>query len=225
MDATQPGRMAEDYLTLVWKAYEWPGDRPTTTDLASRLGVTPSTVSANLKKLARDGYLEYEAYGPIRLTPAGERIATRMVRRHRLIETYLVTRLGFGWDEVHDEADRLEHATSDLLLDRMAEALGHPAVDPHGDPIPAADGTVARPDTRPLDEVAAGERVRVARVSDRHPEVLRYLAEKGVTVGAEIEVVHPAAAHGALTIRIEGTETELTATAADAVRVAIPMAE
>jgi DtxR family transcriptional regulator, Mn-dependent transcriptional regulator len=221
MTDAQPGRMAEDYLTLVWKAYEWPGDRPTTTELAARLGVTPSTVSANLKKLARDGWLEYEPYGPIVLTPAGREVATGIVRRHRLIETYLATRLGLGWDEVHDEADRLEHAVSDLVLDRMDAALGHPAADPHGDPIPRADGTVERPDTRPLAEVAAGGRGRVARVADRHPEVLRYLAEKGVGVGVELAVIRESGPAGAMTVELAGAEVELSAAAAAAVRIAV----
>lgn len=119
-------RVVEDYVTLIWKAHEWPGGTPTTSDLAAQLGVTPSTVSANLKKLARDGFIDYEPYGSINLTETGQAIAVEIVRRHRILETYLVRELGVAWDQVHDEADRLEHAVSDLVLDRMAEALGHP---------------------------------------------------------------------------------------------------
>ncbi|TPW76693.1 metal-dependent transcriptional regulator [Schumannella sp. 10F1B-5-1] len=239
----EPSRMEEDYLTNVWKAYEWPGDRPTTTDLAARLGVTPSTVSANLKKLARDALIEYEPYGSIQLTDAGRAIATRVVRRHRIIETYLVQRLGLGWDEVHDEADRLEHAVSDLVLDAMDAELGHPAADPHGDPIPGRDGSIPFADAPTLAAVGSGVRVRVVRVADRHPEVLRYLSEKGVAVGTELVVVTAMDASGAMRVRHAGGaagsggaatgpagagsanaggELELSATAADSIR-ALPL--
>ena len=112
-------RMVEDYVTLIWKAYEWPGGRPATTEMAEQLGVTASTVSANLKKLARDGYIDYEPYGQIVLTDVGRQIAVEIVRRHRIVESYLVEALGLTWDQVHDEADRLEHAVSDLVLERM----------------------------------------------------------------------------------------------------------
>lgn len=121
-------RVAEDYVTLIWKACEWPDDgrRPTTTDLAASLGVTMSTVSANLKRLAREGLIRYEPYGAIELTDQGERIALEVVRRHRLIETFLVEHLGYHWDQVHDEADRLEHAVSDTLIERMDVVLDTP---------------------------------------------------------------------------------------------------
>mgnify|MGYP002754893431 CR=1 FL=1 len=136
-------RVTEDYLALIWKACEWPDDgrRPNTTDLAAALGVTPSTVSASLKRLAREGMIKYRPYGNIELTEEGERIGRAVVRRHRIIETYLVTSLGMPWDQVHDEADRLEHAASEELVDRMDEVLGHPDADPHGDPIPRSSNT------------------------------------------------------------------------------------
>lgn len=138
MSSSNSSRVVEDYLTLIWKAAEWPEDdrRATTTELAAPLGVTPSTVSANLRKLSRDGLIKYEPYGAIELTERGEAIAIDVVRRHRIIETYLVKRLGLTWDQVHDEADLLEHAVSELVLERMDEVLGHPQSDPHGDPIP-----------------------------------------------------------------------------------------
>jgi DtxR family transcriptional regulator, Mn-dependent transcriptional regulator len=220
MATEQPSRMAEDYLTAVWKAYEWPGGRATTTDLAARLGVTAPTVSAGLKKLARDGYLEYEPYGAIELTEAGRAIATRVVRRHRLIETYLVTRLGLAWDEVHDEADLLEHAVSDRVLERMDEVLGRPERDPHGDPIPRADGAVVALDAAPLAEARQGDAVTVARVADRHPEVLRYLTGKGVELGTALRVLDRLDASGAMRVEIAGAPVELSRAAADAVRVA-----
>ena len=133
-------RVVEDYVTLIWKAFEWPGGVPTTTDLAARLGVTPSTVSTTLKKLARDGIIEYEPYGAITLTEAGRSLAIGIVRRHRILETYLARALGVPWDEVQDEADRLEHAVSDALLERMDLALGCPTHDPHGTRSPTRPG-------------------------------------------------------------------------------------
>lgn len=212
-------RVVEDYVTLVWKAVEWPGGTPTTTDLAEQLGVTPSTVSANLKKLARDGFLEYEPYGSIALTEAGRQIAVRMVRRHRIVETYLVERLGVPWDQVHDEADQLEHVISDALLDRMDAALGHPGVDPHGDPIPDTDGNTVAPDSETLAETPPGATVRVVRVSDRHPHVLRYLEQHAIAVGSVLHVVDVNMPAGAVWVEADGTSVEVALQAARAVRV------
>ncbi len=213
-------RMAEDYLTLIWKAYEWPGSTASTTDLAASLGVTPSTVSANLKKLARDGFIAYEPYGPIQLTDAGRVVAIDFVRRHRIIETYLAQRLGLTWDQVHAEADRLEHAVSDLVLERMDAALGHPTVDPHGDPIPAVDGTVVSVPSIALPDAMTGDRVRVIRISDRHADVLRYLTEKELVLGASLEIVAVSALAGVMTVRVDGAAVvELTLEAAGHIRV------
>src|SRR5690625_7224435 len=119
-------RMVEDYVVLIWKAHEWPGGRPTTTDLAERLAVTASTVSANLKKLARDGYIDYEPYGQITLTEQGRSIAVEIVRRHRIVETYLVEALGLSRDQVHAAADRLERAVSELVRERISTASATP---------------------------------------------------------------------------------------------------
>ncbi|EWT04864.1 transcriptional regulator [Intrasporangium chromatireducens Q5-1] len=219
-------RMVEDYLTLIWKAHEWPGGEPSTTDLAAQLGVTASTVSANLKKLARDGHIDYEPYGPISLTDAGRAIAVEIVRRHRIIETYLVEALGLGWDQVHDEADRLEHAISDLVLDRMDTVLGHPTTDPHGDPIPAADGTVPADDSRPLTEITAGTKADIARVSDRSPDVLRYLQDHGITVGTRVRVndFNPQASMIEMTVGHKRVVLSLPAAAAVRVRRIPPSA-
>ena len=183
-------RVTEDYLALIWKACEWPDDgrRPNTTDLAAALGVTPSTVSASLKRLAREGMIKYRPYGNIELTEEGERIGRAVVRRHRIIETYLVTSLGMPWDQVHDEADRLEHAASEALVDRMDEILGHPAADPHGDPIPR-DGEEKQRGVVLLAHVAAGVEVRVVRVSDSNPDILRFLTDRGVAIGTRLKVL------------------------------------
>ncbi len=212
-------RMVEDYLTLIWKAYEWPDGEPSTTDLAAQLGVTASTVSANLKKLARDGFIDYEAYGRITLTNAGRVIAVEIVRRHRIIETYLVQQLGLGWDQVHDEADRLEHAVSDIVLDRMDAVLGHPLADPHGDPIPTASGNVTANHAQPLTDIPAGSEVEITRVSDRSPEVLRYLDAHGITVGTRLYVHAVSVPASVIDLTVGDTRIELSLTAASAIHV------
>lgn len=219
MPTSPVSRTTEDYVTLIWKAHEWPGSEPTTSDLAASLGVTPPTVSANLKKLARDGFITYEPYGPIALTDAGRSIAVDIVRRHRIIETYLVQRLGLSWDEVHEEADLLEHAVSERVLARMDEELGHPTADPHGDPIPSPDGEVQRVRAWSLADVPAGEAVRVVRVSDRQPQILRYLAAKHIDIGTELRIAERSPAAGSLQLDVGGHTVEMSTTAALAVRV------
>ena len=212
-------RMVEDYVTLIWKAYEWPGGRPATTEMAEQLGVTASTVSANLKKLARDGYIDYEPYGQIVLTDVGRQIAVEIVRRHRIVESYLVEALGLTWDQVHDEADRLEHAVSDLVLERMNAALGSPQRDPHGDPIPDADGHTAEFPSRRLQETAPGLEVEVVRVSDRSPELLRYLTDRGIVIGTKLQVRSISSAASAIAVTVGDESIELALDAADAIRV------
>ena len=211
--------MVEDYVTLIWKAVEWPGGMPSTTDLADQLGVTASTVSANLKKLARDGYIRYEPYGRIELTESGREIAVGVVRCHRILETYLVNQLGLTWDQVHDEADRLEHAVSDLVLERMDAVLGHPRKDPHGDPIPDSDGVTVRDDSLPLSDISPDTTVEVARISDRSPDVLRYLQKRGIVVGSQVRVVDVSQAASALQATVEGATVELSLHTAGSIRV------
>jgi len=137
-----------------------------------------------VKKLVAAGHVEHAPYGAVRLTDRGRAEALRMVRRHRLVETWLVRQFGYSWDEVHDEAEVLEHVLSDRLLDAIDEQLGRPDRDPHGDPIPGSDGTVRQPDAVQLSTLRAGSRGRVVRISDRDPEVLRGLADDGVGLDA-----------------------------------------
>lgn len=212
-------RVVEDYVTRIWKAFEWPDGAPTTTDLATQLGVTPSTVSATLKKLARDGFIVYEPYGTIELTKAGGKIAVGIVRRHRILETYLHERLGMPWDEVHVEADRLEHAVSEAVLARMEDALGHPASDPHGDPIPDIDGNVLPDRSRALADARPGDEVRVTRVSDRSPEILRHLDGLGIAIGTELRVDEVSTAAAAIKVAINGLDAQLSLQTAAAIRV------
>ena len=183
---TADRRAVEDYLKVIYGHTEWQPDPITPSQLAARLGLAPSTVTEMVKKLVAAGHVAHAPYGAVELTAAGRDEALRMVRRHRLVETWLVSQYGYGWDEVHDEAEVLEHALSDRLLDAIDEQLGRPERDPHGDPIPSADGTVPRPDARQLSTLPAGQSGRVARISDRDPEVLRSLAARGVGLDSEV---------------------------------------
>ena len=185
--AEAAGRAVEDYLKVIYGHTEWQPDPISPSQLAARLGLAPSTVTEMVKKLVTAGHVEHAPYGAVRLTPSGRAEALRMVRRHRLVETWLVSQYGYGWDEVHDEAEVLEHTLSDRLLDAIDEQLGHPRRDPHGDPIPSRDGAVEVPDAVLLSSLGAGSRGRVVRISDRDAAVLRQIAAAGVGLDSELE--------------------------------------
>ncbi|MBK9695883.1 MAG: metal-dependent transcriptional regulator [Propionibacteriaceae bacterium] len=178
--------VAQDYLKVIWSATEW-GDPPITTKaLAARLGTTPANVSETLRRLDSQGLVHYEPYRPARLSASGRRLALAMVRRHRLLEAFLAGMVGYSWDEVHDEAERLEHAVSDDFLDRIDALLGFPTHDPHGDPIPAPDGrTPATDDTLRLPDAPPG-RYLVVRVSDADSATLARLTAAGFAPGAVV---------------------------------------
>lgn len=176
----------QDYLKGIY-ALEQSGDSPTTKAIADRLSVSPASVTAMVKKLADRGHLEHERYRGVRLTRSGRRLAEEVIRHHRLIEAYLHEALGMGWDEVHEEAEKLEHAISERFEDRIAEILGHPTHDPHGDPIPPKKGRHIEFLHGTLEEANAGP-AEVERVSDRDPEALRYLEKLGITPGVAIQV-------------------------------------
>jgi DtxR family Mn-dependent transcriptional regulator len=181
--------VTQDYLKAIYAAVEWGGPATSVSALASRMGVSASTASETVRRLADEGLVHHERYGGISLTGRGREAALAMVRRHRLIETLLVEHLGYGWDEVHDEAEILEHAVSDVLVERIDRLLGHPVRDPHGDPIPTVGGEVTLPPARPLAQTPAGEGGRVVRISDAEPQVLRHLADVGVCLDAHVAVV------------------------------------
>jgi DtxR family Mn-dependent transcriptional regulator len=159
-----------------------------------------------VKRLSELGLLEHIPYKGVELTDAGRQAALRMVRRHRLIEAYLVEFLGYSWDAVHAEAERLEHAVTDTLVERMSAALGHPDVDPHGDPIPAADGSIHELPYTPLAEIPVGETVEVRRVDEREPERLRYLATLGLTPGAVVTLRDRQPFGGPVTVESAGEQ-------------------
>ena len=180
--------VAQDYLKVIWSATEWGGPAIGTKELALRFGTTSANVSETVKRLAAQQLVEHQPYKPVVLTARGTELALTMVRRHRLVESFLVETLGYDWDEVHDEAERLEHAVSDTMIDRIDHLLGHPAADPHGDPIPAADGTVTRPaGTVNLSDVVPGA-FTVVRISDADPHCLGRLLALEVLPGAAIVV-------------------------------------
>lgn len=206
-----PSPAIDDYLKTIYHHTEWQDDRITPSQLASVLGLAPSSVTEMVQKLAAQGLVTHRPYGPVSLSPAGERRAASVIRRHRLIETWLVSEFGYTWDEVHDEAEILEHSISDRLLERIDERLGHPRIDPHGDAIPDADGMVHREPFVLLSQARPGHEGRVLRVSDRDPALLRALEDAGVVVGAIVTVTDASA------IRLDGVDVPLPSDAADAV--------
>lgn len=188
-DDVQLSAVAQDYLKVIWTASEWSEDAVSTKMLSERIGVSASTVSEAIRKLADQGMVDHARYGAISLTERGRGAAIAMVRRHRLIETYLVRELGYGWDEVHDEAEILEHAVSDLMMARIDAKLGFPQRDPHGDPIPSVDGAISSPEATRLSDYTDGQCGRVARISDSDPAMLRYFDSVGITLDLSITVV------------------------------------
>jgi DtxR family Mn-dependent transcriptional regulator len=186
MPLSELSSTAQDYLKVVWSATEWAPGPVTVTLLAERMGVRKATASDTVRRLVELGLLAHEPYGGVELTPAGREHAIGMVRRHRILETFLVASLGYGWDEVHDEAERLEHAVSDTLIDRIDAMLGHPARDPHGDPIPTREGLPHLPPAILLTDAPAGVPLTVERISDADPEILRELARRGIRPGSRL---------------------------------------
>lgn len=210
--------VAQDYLKVIWSAAEWGGPPITTKALAARFATTAANVSVTLRRLETQGLVVYQPYRPAELTALGRRLAVAMVRRHRLLETFLVEVVGYSWDAVHDEAERLEHAVSDDFLARIDALLGHPRRDPHGDPIPTPAGDVDVPETVQLEEAGAGTYL-VARISDADPSLLARLAAAGVRPGASVEL-DPRRPE----LLVDGRACDLPAEACRAVRLSGPLA-
>ncbi|HET7425117.1 MAG TPA: metal-dependent transcriptional regulator [Gemmatimonadales bacterium] len=196
-------RSVEDYLKAIYRLTP-EGRAAATSEIANLLELAPASVSGMVKRLSEHGLLEHVPYKGVQLTEEGRRAALRTIRRHRLIEAYLVAFLGYSWDTVHDEAERLEHAVSDQLVERMATVLGHPSVDPHGDPIPDVDGAIHEPASTPISELPEGILVELRRVDESDPERLRYIASIGLRPGARVLVVERKPFHGPITIEVEG---------------------
>lgn len=177
----------QNYLKAIWSLGEWSDQPVTTSTVAARVGVRISTASDAIRKLHELGLVDHTKYGAMSLTDEGRAHALAMVRRHRLIETFLVEVLGYRWDQVHEEADHLEHAVSDFMVERIAEHLGHPERDPHGDPIPSPDGSVAAVEAVTLTDLGTGRRSTVERIADDDPELLQFFAEREIGLGTVVE--------------------------------------
>jgi DtxR family Mn-dependent transcriptional regulator len=227
---TRPGAgltvEAEDYLKAIYEisrgasaAASETGALVGTNALAERLGIAAASVSGMLGRLTKLGLVKTERYRGTRLTTRGRVIALQLIRRHRIIESYLVTRLGFAWEDVHDEAERLEHAASAELVDRMAHDLGNPTADPHGAPIPTADGDVDERRFATLASLEVGASARVQGMSDRDGELLRYLADRGITPGARVRVESREPFEGPITLAVGKGKASVSYSAASHVRV------
>ncbi len=199
-----PSLTVENYVKTIYliAGRNPEGQAVTTGEIAQGLGVSPGTVTGMLKTLSEADLATYTPYEGAQLTEAGDRLALKVLRRHRLVELFLAQTLAMPWDEVHEEAEHLEHAVSDRLVDRIEEHLGFPTVDPHGDPIPRADGSLDEPQGKPLATLARGARFRVVRVVDQDSAFLRYLSESGLDLGAEGEIAENRPESGALTLRL-----------------------
>ncbi len=199
----------QDYLKGVYLLTGGdPGEPVTTTSLAKQLGVSAASATNMLKKLDHAGLVEHAPYRGVSLTDSGRRVALEVLRHHRLLETYLVEALGVPWDQVHDEAEVLEHVLSEELEERISARLGHPRTDPHGHPIPSKDLTEPPAPVRSLWDTSVGERVRVDRVSDSSAEALRYLASLGIAPGTPIEVKGRGPLEGPLFVGVDDDSNE-----------------
>ena len=208
----------EDYLKVIYRLSE-DGKRATTQAIAERMNVAAPSVTGMIKRLADLKLVEHERYRWVTLTPAGEKAALEIVRHHRLLELYLAEALGYSWDEVHDEAERLEHTISEEFEARIDRALGYPTTDPHGDPIPSASGAIhAVPDDR-LSALAPGESATISRVDDTSPEKLRYLGTLGLYPDTEVRVIERQPFGGPLLVRVGEEEHFVGAELADTIHV------
>ena len=197
-----------DYLKAIWM--RGGGETVTTTILAEHLGISPASVSGMLVRLQGTGLIDYQRYRGVRLTARGRREAMRLIRRHRLIETFMIAQLGYSWNEVHSEAETLEHAISDRFAERLAQLLGYPSHDPHGDPIPNPDGTLPATPNTPLVEAVIQQRLRVARLLTQDPEVLAYMTELGIEPGREIRILERDQIGGLLHAEVDGAHQVLS---------------
>jgi DtxR family Mn-dependent transcriptional regulator len=204
-----PSSSVGDYLKAIWELSEEGAAEgaASTTGVAERLSFSAASVSNMFGRLREMGLAEYERYHGATLTEEGRAEALRLLRRHRLIETFLVECLGYSWENVHEQAESMEHLVTDDFTERLAAFLGHPAQDPHGDPIPTADGTLEADDSFPLTEATPGQRVRIYRVGDEKPARLAYLEELGLTPGRLLEVRDVRAIDGVVIVEDEAAET------------------
>ena len=205
-ETRSPSSSVGDYLKAVWELAVDSGDAASTKGVAARLSVSSASVSNMFARLQEMGLVKYERYRGATLTERGREEALRLVRRHRLIETFLLEHLGYDWQEVHDEAERLEHAVSDGFTERLAELLGHPDHDPHGDPIPSAEGTLEVEESFALSQAVADQRVRISKVRDEDAAMLDYLGDRNIVPGRRLRVREVPALDGVVVVEDEEAE-------------------
>jgi DtxR family Mn-dependent transcriptional regulator len=201
-----PSSSVGDYLKAIWELAVESGDVASTKGVAEQLSVSAASVSNMFARLQEMGLVEHERYRGATLTERGKREALRLVRRHRLIETFLLEHLGYPWQEVHEEAERLEHAVSDGFTERLAEFLGHPDHDPHGGPIPSPEGVLEADDSFPLSQAVAGRRLRISKVRDEDAEMLDYLGDRNLVPGRLLTVREVRALDGVVMVEDEEAE-------------------
>jgi DtxR family Mn-dependent transcriptional regulator len=216
---SRPSEAIEDYAKAIYALSRRGEGAVTTNALAERLGVTPASVSAMVKRLAERGLVEHVPYRGVALTPDGERVALEVMRHHRLLELYLAEHLGVPWDRVHEEAEALEHVLSEDLEARIAAKLGDPTHDPHGDPIPDARLVIDEGDTVRLTDLHPGERGTFVRVSDSDSAMLRHLHGRGIRLGDRLEVIERQPFDGPLTVRLDDADQVLGGALAAAMRI------
>jgi DtxR family transcriptional regulator, Mn-dependent transcriptional regulator len=203
-DSHDISNAVQDYAKAIWTLAQRSAEPVSTSAIAERLEVSPASASAMVKRLEALGLATREPYHGVRLTASGERVALEVVRHHRLLELYLAEALGMSWDRVHEEAEVLEHAISPELSELIATKLGDPTRDPHGDPIPTRDGHIEEEPTRALADLAPGDQGVFVRVSDSDPDMLRYLAERGIAPGDRFEVIEREPFEGPLMVSFAG---------------------
>ncbi len=211
----------EDYAKAIYSLTAWGRETASTNDLAHRLGVTAGSVSAMLRRLHEEGLVERVPYKGVRLTPEGSQVALGVLRRHRLLELFLAEVLEVPWEDVHDEAEVLEHALSENLAELIATKLGDPEFDPHGDPIPSRDLAIDETPTVDLAALEPGEHGTFVRISDSDPEMLRYLSGQGIAVGARLEMIERQPFEGPCTIRIADREHVIGLKLAGSMRIVL----
>jgi DtxR family Mn-dependent transcriptional regulator len=219
VESPAPSASTEDYLKAVFSLQQEGEEAVSTNDLAEKLGISAGSVSAMVKRLDEEGLVEHVPYRGVTLTPSGERLALRVLRRHRLLELFLTEELGVPWNRVHEEAEVLEHAISDDLIERIAEKLGDPGFDPHGDPIPSRDLVLETRATEALSELDPGTRARFVRISDQNPEMLSYLSSLGIALGDELQLVAREPFEGPCRVRAGGETLTLGVPLASAMQV------
>jgi DtxR family Mn-dependent transcriptional regulator len=211
-----PSLTIENYVKTIYQIGARQNERPAATgQIAESMGVAPGTVTSMLKTLAEAGLASYTPYEGVSLTESGKALALRVLRRHRLLELFLARTLDLSWDEVHEEAEHMEHAVSDRLVDRIDAFLSYPEADPHGDPIPKADGTMIKTRGKRLSEWEIGQAFRLVRVFDQSPDFLRYLSESGLSLGAEGQLIANRVESGVVTVRASGSDIAMARDAAE----------